>query len=71
MDIRIRILTIGGAVAILVMVIELVRRRKLKEEYSVLWVITAVPTRSSEAYLMPRPRIVAAPGVPSSGSALR
>jgi hypothetical protein len=44
MDIRIRILTIGGAVAILVMVIELVRRRKLKEEYSVLWVITAVLT---------------------------
>ena len=44
MDIRIRILTIGGAVAILVMVIELVRRRKLKEEDSVLWVITAVLT---------------------------
>jgi hypothetical protein len=44
MDIRIRILTIGGAVAILLMVIELVRRRKLKEEYSVLWVITAVLT---------------------------
>ncbi len=44
MDVRIRILTIGGAVAILLMVIELVRRRKLKEEYSVLWVITAVLT---------------------------
>jgi hypothetical protein len=44
MDFRIRILTIGGAVAILLMVIELVRRRKLKEEYSVLWVITAVLT---------------------------
>jgi hypothetical protein len=38
MDIRIRILTIGGAVAILLMVVELVRRRKLKEEYSILWV---------------------------------
>ena len=44
MDVRIRILTIGGAVAILLMVIELVRRRKLKEEYSVLWVGTAVLT---------------------------
>lgn len=44
MDVRIRILTIGGAVAILLMVIELVRRRKLKEEYSVLWVLTAVLT---------------------------
>jgi hypothetical protein len=42
MDVRIRILTIGGAVAILLMVVELVRRRKLKEEYSVLWVFTAV-----------------------------
>jgi hypothetical protein len=42
MDIRIRILTIGGAVCILLMVVELVRRRKLKEEYSVLWVFTAV-----------------------------
>src|SRR3954447_14164957 len=44
MDIRIRILTIGGALAILLMVIELVRRRKLKEEYSVLWVVTAFLT---------------------------
>ena len=44
MDVRIRILTIGGALAILLMVVELVRRRKLKEEYSVLWVITAVLT---------------------------
>jgi hypothetical protein len=42
MDVRIRILTIGGAFAILLMVVELVRRRKLKEEYSVLWVFTAV-----------------------------
>ncbi|HMJ36437.1 MAG TPA: DUF2304 domain-containing protein [Baekduia sp.] len=42
MDVRIRILTIGGAFVILLMVIELVRRRKLKEEYSVLWVFTAV-----------------------------
>jgi hypothetical protein len=41
MDIRIRILTIGGAAIVLLMVIELVRRRKLKEEYSVLWVFTA------------------------------
>jgi hypothetical protein len=42
MDLRIRILTIGGALVILLMVLELVRRRKLKEEYSVLWVGTAV-----------------------------
>ena len=41
MDWRIRVLTIGGALCILLMVVELVRRRKLKEEYSVLWVGTA------------------------------
>jgi hypothetical protein len=38
---RIRILTIVAAVAILILVVELVRRRKLKEEYSLLWVLTA------------------------------
>lgn len=38
---RIRFLTILAAVLILAMIIELVRRRKLKEEYSVLWVLTA------------------------------
>ena len=41
-DARIRVITIGGAVAILALILELVRRRKLKEEYSVLWVLTAV-----------------------------
>jgi hypothetical protein len=42
MDTRIRIFTVGGAVAILLFIVELVRRRKLKEEYSVLWVGTAI-----------------------------
>ena len=41
MDPRIRVITIGGALVVLLLVIELVRRRKLKEEYSVLWVVTA------------------------------
>jgi len=38
---RIRIITIVAAVAILILIVELVRRRKLKEEYSLLWVLTA------------------------------
>ena len=42
MDVRIRIITVAGAVALLLFVLELVRRRKLKEEYSVLWVLTGV-----------------------------
>jgi hypothetical protein len=38
---RIRLIAIVGAVAILIVIVELVRRRRLKEEYSLLWVITA------------------------------
>ena len=41
-DDRIRIVTIAGALAVLLLIIEFVRRRKLKEEYSVLWVVTAL-----------------------------
>jgi hypothetical protein len=41
-DTRIRIITIIGAVGVLLIVVDLVRRRKLKEEYSVLWVVTAL-----------------------------
>ena len=41
MDPRLRIVAIGGSVTVLVIVIELVRRRRLKEEYSVLWLATA------------------------------
>lgn len=41
-DVRIRIVSIGAAILILLFVIELVRRRRLKEEYSVLWIGTAL-----------------------------
>jgi hypothetical protein len=36
-----RIVAIAGSLALLIFVIELVRRRRLKEEYSALWVIVA------------------------------
>jgi hypothetical protein len=39
---NLRIVAIVGSVGLLLLVIELVRRRRLKEEYSVLWVVTAV-----------------------------
>jgi hypothetical protein len=39
--VRIRLITIAAAVLVLFMIVELVRRRKLKEEYSLLWVLTA------------------------------
>lgn len=39
---NLRIVAVIGSFALLVFVVELVRRRRLKEEYSVLWVVTAV-----------------------------
>jgi hypothetical protein len=39
---KIRIIAIIGSVALLLFIIDLVRRRRLKEEYSVLWVTTAL-----------------------------
>lgn len=41
-DPKTRILAIAGSLALLLFVFELVRRRRLKEEYSVLWTLTAV-----------------------------
>lgn len=41
-DPKTRILAIAGSIAVLLGVLELVRRRRLKEEYSVLWVLTSV-----------------------------
>ena len=38
---RIQILAIGVSVAFLILVLELVRRRKLVEEYSFLWIVVA------------------------------
>jgi hypothetical protein len=37
-----RIVAIAGSVLLLLFIVELVRRRRMKEEYSVLWVATAV-----------------------------
>jgi hypothetical protein len=39
---NLRIVAIAGSLALLLFIIELVRRRRLKEEYSVLWVATAL-----------------------------
>jgi hypothetical protein len=41
-DPRTRVLAIAASVALLLGVLELLRRRRLKEEYSVLWTLTAV-----------------------------
>lgn len=39
---NLRVVAIAGSLTLLVFIIELVRRRHLKEEYSVLWVATAL-----------------------------
>ena len=39
---RVEIVMIMGSVGLLLVVLELVRRRRLKEEYSLLWLLTAV-----------------------------
>jgi hypothetical protein len=39
---NLRIIAIVGSVGLLIFIVELVRRRRLKEEYSVLWVLTAL-----------------------------
>jgi hypothetical protein len=70
MDVRIRILTIGGAAIVLLMVIELVRRRKLKEEYSVLWVVTAVLTLLVSIWFSLLSKVTSAIGAISPASTL-
>jgi hypothetical protein len=42
MDPKTRIVAIASSLFLLAMIIELVRRRRLKEEYSLLWIVTAL-----------------------------
>jgi hypothetical protein len=42
MDPRLRVIAVGGSLVVFGFVVELVRRRRLKEEYSVLWIVTAL-----------------------------
>jgi hypothetical protein len=39
---RTTIIAVGGSLVVLLVVLELVRQRKLREEYSLLWLITAI-----------------------------
>ena len=42
MPIRQQVVALIISVALLVLIVELVRRRKLREEYSVLWILTSI-----------------------------
>jgi SNF family Na+-dependent transporter len=39
---RVQIAALSASIALLVLVLELVRRRRLSEEYSVLWIVSAL-----------------------------
>jgi predicted membrane protein len=39
---RVQMVTLTGSVALLLLVLELVRRRKLTEEYSLLWILASL-----------------------------
>jgi hypothetical protein len=41
-DTRTRLVAVAGSLLLLLFIIELVRRRRLKEEYSFLWIVTAL-----------------------------
>jgi glycosyltransferase involved in cell wall biosynthesis len=40
-DVRTRLVAMAGALVVMLMIVDLVRRRRLKEEYSVLWLVTS------------------------------
>ena len=39
---RVQIVALGGSLVLLLLVLELVRRRRLAEEYSALWIVSAL-----------------------------
>ena len=39
---RVQLVALAGSIALLLLVLELVRRRRLAEEYSALWIVSAV-----------------------------
>ena len=46
---RTQLITAFGAVVLAVWVLELVRRRKLSEEFSLLWLVASLASRSSDS----------------------
>jgi hypothetical protein len=41
---RTLVFTMGGAIGLAIVVLEMVRRRRLREEYSLLWLVTTIVT---------------------------
>lgn len=70
MDNRIQVVAIAGAVVLLVVVLELVRRRRLMERYALLWLLSAVVILGLAVWQDALERIASAMGIVSAPNAL-
>ena len=70
MDTRLQIVAIVGALALLVVVLELVRRRRLLERYALLWLLSASVILGLAIWSGALERIAEALGIVSAPNAL-
>jgi hypothetical protein len=70
MESRVQILAIVGAVALLLIVLELVRRRRLMERYALLWLLSAVVILGLAVWQEALRKIAAAMGILAAPNAL-
>jgi hypothetical protein len=70
MESRIQIVAVAGAVALLVIVLELVRRRRLMERYALLWLFSAVVILGLAVWQDALERLAQAMGIVSAPNAL-
>jgi hypothetical protein len=70
MDNRIQVVAIVGAVALLVIVLELVRRRRLMERYALLWLLSAVVILGLAVWQDALERIASLMGIVAAPNAL-
>jgi hypothetical protein len=70
MDSRIQVVAIAGAVALLVIVLELVRRRRLMERYALLWMLSAVVILALAVWQDALEKLAGAMGIVAAPNAL-
>ena len=70
MDTRIQVVAIVGAIALLLIVLELVRRRRLMERYALLWLLSAVVFLGLAIWQEALARLASAMGILAAPNAL-
>jgi hypothetical protein len=70
METRIQIVAIAGAVGLLIIVLELVRRRRLMERYALLWLLSAVVILGLAVWQDALERLAALMGIIAAPNAL-